>query len=102
MPPAALSCFSGFRGSKIGAASNLKPQMQELPCDVARLGLQQCVEPLPDRGRQFIEGPGDYQGDALIRLLDDTATRRRPLPRDKVAAAGAARHPGSLVGIRAP
>jgi hypothetical protein len=30
------------------------------------------VEPLPDRGRQFIEAPEEYQVDALIRPLDDT------------------------------
>jgi hypothetical protein len=45
--------------------------IQELPCDVAHLGLPQCVEQLPDRGRRFIEAPEDYQVDALIRLLDD-------------------------------
>jgi hypothetical protein len=53
------------------------------------------MEQLPDRRRQFIEAPEDYQVDALIRLLDDTATCRRPLQRYKVAAAAAARDPGS-------
>jgi len=48
-----------------------------------------------------MEAPEDYQVDALIRLLDAAATRRRPpCQRDKVAAAGAARDPGSWVATR--
>ncbi len=44
----------------------------------------------------------NYQVDALIRLLDAAATRRRPpCQRYKVAAAGAARDPGSWVAARA-
>ena len=48
-----------------------------------------------------MEAPEDYQVDALIRLLDAAATRRRPpCQRYKVAAAGAARDPGSWVAAR--
>src|SRR5229473_1754040 len=55
--------------------------MQELPCDVARLGLPQCVEPLPDRGRQFIEVKGDKIvlhcfGGAGLCTRDDTEKAR--------------------------
>src|SRR5260370_1019198 len=50
--------------------------MQELPCDVARAGLPQRVEPLPRRGGQLIEAPAGDPVDGLLRLLGDASPPR--------------------------
>ncbi len=74
--------------------------IQELPCDVAHLGVPQCVEQLADRWRQFMEAPDDYQVDALIRLLDAAATRRRPPCQRYRVASGRGARSGSWVAAR--